>query len=69
MKQVHREDLKDLTPEQLDLKAEELRRELLQLRLRAATSQVVSFASDQRKLKRSIACVLTESNERRRRLS
>lgn len=63
MNEITNTELKDLTLEQLALKANELQHELFQLRLRAATTPVRSFSSDQRKLKKSIARVRT--HERR----
>lgn len=59
MKQIKAKDIRDLAPEQLETKVEELRRELLHLRLRASTSQIASYPSDKNKLECSIACVLT----------
>jgi len=59
---IKNEELKKMTQEQLAIKAEELRRDLFQLRLRIATSPVKSFSSDQKKMKRTIARVLTHMN-------
>ncbi|HBY05569.1 MAG: hypothetical protein UV38_C0001G0237 [candidate division TM6 bacterium GW2011_GWE2_42_60] len=59
---IKNEELKKMTQEQLAVKAEELRRDLFQLRLRIATSPVKSFSSDQKKMKRTIARVLTHMN-------
>jgi ribosomal protein L29 len=69
MKQTKTKDIKDLMPEQLEVKVEELRRELLHLRLRAATSQIASYPSDKVKLERSIACVLTVLRQKRGRVA
>ena len=44
---------------ELELKIEELRRELFKLRLSAATSHVKSFPSQQKELRRAIARTLT----------
>ena len=52
-------ELKPMTPQQLELKIEELRRELFKLRLNAATAHVKSFPSQQRELRRAIARTLT----------
>lgn len=60
---IANEEIKKMTREQLMVKVEELRRDLFQLRLRVATSPVKSFPSDQRKMKRSIARVLTHINK------
>lgn len=59
MKEITSAELRGLSIEQLELKAEELRRELFQMRLQATTAPVKSFPSDQLKLKRSVARVLT----------
>ncbi|HAU30136.1 MAG: hypothetical protein UV79_C0001G0018 [candidate division TM6 bacterium GW2011_GWF2_43_17] len=64
MKEISNKELNSLSLEQLALKSEELRRDLFQLRLKEATSPTKSFSSDQRKLKRSVARVLTCMNEK-----
>jgi ribosomal protein L29 len=62
MKKLHNE-LKQMSLEQLELKLEELRRELFKLRLNAATSHVKSFSSTKTTLRRAIACALTRIRE------
>jgi ribosomal protein L29 len=52
-------ELRNLAPQQLAAKIEEMRRELFALRLNAARGHVKSFPSTQKTLKRSIACGLT----------
>lgn len=69
MKQTKAKDIRALMPEQLDTKIEELRRELLHLRLRAATTQIASYSSDKVKLEGSIACVMTVLREKRGRVA
>lgn len=69
MKQIKAKDIKDLMPEQLEAKVEELRRELLHLRLRAATTQVAAYSSDKGKLEGSIACALTVLRQKRGRVA
>ena len=64
MKETTKQELASMSLEQLALKSEELRRDLFQMRLKEATSPTKSFSSDQRKLKRSIARVLTHMNEK-----
>jgi ribosomal protein L29 len=54
-----KEEFKQMTKEQLEMKIEELRRELLTLRLKVATQPVKSLPSDKKFLRRSIACGLT----------
>lgn len=64
MEEILNSELKSMTPEQLKAKENELRSELLQLRLRSASSPVKSFATDQRKLKQAIARVLTWARQK-----
>jgi ribosomal protein L29 len=66
MKQLKNSDIRALPLEQLVAKADELRRDLLELRLKSATSHVKSFSSDQKKLKKSIAQVLTHISQKQR---
>lgn len=54
-----KEELKQLPIDQLELKLDELRRELLTLRLQSATTNVKSFSSQKGKLRYAIACGLT----------
>jgi ribosomal protein L29 len=63
MKKRHNE-FREMTPEQLEFKVEELRRELFKLHLSTATSHVKSFSSSRRVLKRAIACALTMVREK-----
>ncbi|MBN2267048.1 MAG: 50S ribosomal protein L29 [Candidatus Babeliaceae bacterium] len=64
MKEVTNAELRALSVEQLAIKAEELRRELFQMRLQWATAPAKSFPSDKQKLKRSVARVMTEIRQR-----
>ena len=64
MNRIKNNDLRTLPLEQLTVKADELRRNLLELRLKSATTHVKSFSSDQKKLKRSIAQVLTHMHQK-----
>ncbi|HBL98458.1 TPA: 50S ribosomal protein L29 [Candidatus Dependentiae bacterium] len=57
-------ELAKMTLEQIAIKADELRRELFQLRLRMVSSPVKSFPTDQKNLKRAIARVLTHANQK-----
>ncbi len=59
MDRLKNNELHVLTFEQLQVKLNELRRDLLELRLKSATTHVKSFPSDKRTLERSIAQVLT----------
>ncbi len=59
-----KEEFKTMNNDALVSKIEEMRRELLTLRLQAATSAVKSFASTKRGLKSAIACGLNLLNER-----
>lgn len=59
MKTLNNNELRALGFEQLSLKIDEFRRDLLELRLKAATEHIKSFSSDQKKLKRAVAQVLT----------
>ena len=63
MKKQHKE-LKQLNAQELVSKVDSLRRELLTLRLSSATSHVKSFSSQQRALKKAIACGLTYLREK-----
>jgi ribosomal protein L29 len=54
-----KDELKQMSRGQLEVKLDELRRELLTLRLQAATSPVKAWPSTKRALRRSIACGLT----------
>lgn len=58
MKQ-YKDEFAHLDPQQLALKVDELRRELLTLRLQVATAPAKDFPSRKRTLRRSIACGLT----------
>jgi ribosomal protein L29 len=53
------QEMKNMSIEQLRVAVDEVRRELFQLRLKSTTGHVKSFASDQRRLKSSIARGLT----------
>lgn len=64
MEQLKNNDIRALSLEQLMIKADELRRDLLELRLKSATTHVKSFSSDQRKLKQSVAQVLTHIRQK-----
>jgi ribosomal protein L29 len=59
MENLNNSELRALSFEQLGMRMDECRRDLLELRLKAATTHVKSFSSDQKKLKRAIAQVLT----------
>lgn len=65
MEEMTNIELRKLGLEELERKAEELRRELFQLRLRVATTPVKSFSSDQLKLKRAVARVLTHVRQKK----
>jgi ribosomal protein L29 len=54
-----RKELETLNARELEIKTEELRRQLFQLRLKAATAHVKNFASDKRALRKAVACALT----------
>ncbi len=64
MKRLKNEELRNLSVDQLLLKAEELRRSLFELRLNAARTHVGSLSSDQRKLKEAIARTLTHLRQK-----
>ena len=64
MERLKNNELRVLAPEQLMVKIDELRRDLLELRLKSATSHVKSFPSDQQRLKRTIAQVLTHVRQK-----
>jgi ribosomal protein L29 len=64
MNKQFRKECADMPVEKLNVTLEELRRDLFKLRLSAATSHVRSFSSEQRRLKRSVACVLTYIHEK-----
>jgi ribosomal protein L29 len=64
MNKIHKE-LQHMDVAQLELKLEELRRELFKLGLNAATTHVKSFSSTHRALKRAIACGLTLLQQKR----
>lgn len=57
-KEIYNE-LKNMDARELEHKSEELRRQLFQLRLKAATTHIKDFASEKRKLRKAIACALT----------
>ena len=57
-------ELRAVPVTELDIVVEGLRRDLFVLRLNAKTSHVKSFASEQKKLKKTIACALTIARER-----
>jgi ribosomal protein L29 len=57
-------ELRAMDAKRLGVKAEELRRELFQLRLNAATSPSKSFAAIKNKLKKDIARTLTVLQEK-----
>lgn len=59
------EELHALSLEELQAKSSELRRDLLQLRLKVATSHVKSFPSDKQKLSKAIARVETYINQKK----
>lgn len=64
MEKATSKELHALTFEQLLVRAEEARRELFQLRLRAASTHVKAFPSEQKRLKREIARALTIGREK-----
>lgn len=64
MKYVNNNELRAWTPEQLHAKLDELRRDLLELRLKVATTHVKSYPSDRRNLKQAIAQVLTHVRQK-----
>jgi ribosomal protein L29 len=51
---VAKEELKNMSVNDLFAKSEELRRELLRLRLKASTSHVKSYPSEKRNLKKTL---------------
>jgi large subunit ribosomal protein L29 len=55
---MSKQELKALSPDQLTAKADDLRRELFSLRLRAATTPVKDY-TQYKKLRREIARTLT----------
>jgi len=59
IKSTIKQELKNMTYDQLRGKVEELRRELFKIRLNATTSHIKSFPTDQKQLKKNIACALT----------
>jgi large subunit ribosomal protein L29 len=64
MKYVNNNELRAWTPEQLNAKLDELRRDLLELRLKVATAHVKSYPSDRRNLKQAIAQILTHVRQK-----
>lgn len=54
-----KEELKGMKKDALEAKIDEMRRDLLTLRLQAATTPIKTFSSTKRGLKRAIACGLT----------
>ncbi len=58
-----KEEMKSMKTDQLNTKIEELRRELIALRLQAATSPIKDFAARKNTLRRAIACGLTLRNQ------
>jgi len=63
MKNIHKE-LKQMNAQELVSKVEALRHELFSLRLNAVTTHVKSFSSQQKALKKAIACGLTYLQEK-----
>ena len=64
MNQLSNQELRGMTSEQLTEKMEEMRRNLLELRLNAATSHIKTFSSDQRTMKRAVARILTHLHQK-----
>ena len=60
-----REELKTAACEQLEAKIVEFRRELLMLRLQAATTLVKDFSARKTAFRRLIACGLTFLNQKK----
>lgn len=60
-----KEEFKQLSAESLEARIDELRRELLTLRLQAATAPVKSLYSKKHGLRYAIACGLTFLNQKR----
>lgn len=58
------EEFRTLDVQQLEIKIEEMRRELLKLRLSASTTHAKSFASDKNKLKKELSRALTVLREK-----
>lgn len=61
---LNNKELRELAPEQLEVKVDEWRRKLLELRLNASTTHIKTFSSDQKKLKSAIARALTHLREK-----
>ena len=64
MERLKNNELRTLKPEQLMVKLDEVRRDLLELRLKSATTHVKNFSSEQTKLKRTIAQLLTHVRQK-----
>ena len=64
MERLNNNELRALPFDQLQMKLHELRRDLLELRLKSATTHVKTFSSDQKVLRRSIARVLTHIEQK-----
>jgi len=60
---VIKEEMKSMEERELKTKIEDLRRELISLRLQAATSPIKDFAARKDVLRRAIACGLTLLNQ------
>jgi len=61
---IKNNDLRALNVQELQLKADELKRELLKLRLNAATTHVKAFSSVKQQLRKDIARLLTVLHEK-----
>lgn len=66
MKKTNLDALKAMDVKKLEVRADELRRELFQLRLNVATAPSKSFASVKNKLQKDIARVLTLLQQKKR---
>lgn len=64
MKKINAE-LKQLDVQALELRVEEMRRQLFQLRLQATTQHVKSYSSMKKALKQAVACALTLINQKK----
>lgn len=60
-----KEEFKQLSTDNLEARIDELRRELLTLRLQAATTPIKSLHSKKHGLRYAIACGLTFLNQKR----
>lgn len=61
---VTNQELRDMSDQDVQVKLEELRRELFKLRISARTSPDKSYPSKKQKLRRSIARTLTHARQR-----